>query len=98
MMAQFGLNFGNPSNFADWTQYAGFDPNQAMIGLPAKKTPIKPPSMSDMTKTMSNIGSHLSKGNYSDAYKAYTTGVVPSTSATVQQTMPDDGMSHEFED
>ena len=98
-MSQFGINIGNPQNFADWTQYAGFDPNKAVIGMApvAGKSPVEPPSMSQMVKTASNIGNQVSKGNYLGAYKAYTTGVAPNTSATVQPTVPDNGMSHEFE-
>lgn len=106
MMAQFGINIGKPQNFADWTQYAGFNPNQSVIGLSSgDRSPIAPPTMGQMGKTISNVGNQLAQGNIADAYKTYTTGLAPIAPtapkpfvAPVQQAMPDDGMTHEFED
>jgi len=44
-MAQFGINFGDPKGFADWTRYAGFDPNKPMIGVaPPATAPVAPVS------------------------------------------------------
>lgn len=102
-MAQFGINIGKPQNFADWTQYAGFNPNQSVIGISNDgKTAVPPPSMKQIGQTMSNIGGQLAQGNFANAYKTYTTGVAPTVASPfvqkTEQTMPDDGMSHEFED
>ena len=103
MMAQFAINIGKPQNFADWTQYAGFNPNQSMIGLsPQQKLPVAPPTASQVTQTMSNVGSDLAKGNFADAYKTYTTGVPPTVAnlgvPKVTPPVINDGMSHDFED
>jgi len=105
MMAQFGLNLGNPQNYSDWTKYAGFNPNTPVTGMDASASaqPIAPPSYEQVTDTFSNIGNQLSSGNLIGAYQAYTgkKPVAPNaqkiTTPQVQPVPQVTGFGHDFE-
>lgn len=109
-MASFVPNFGTPANFADWTQYAGFDANKPMMGIAPPMTQQAPaqqpvaPTVAQFGERMQNVGSQLSQGNYSNAFKTFVSGAaVPGVKpATVQQNQPKDldgdGMISDFED
>jgi hypothetical protein len=73
-MANFGISFGDPKGFADWTKYAGFDEKNPMIGIapPSKnsKTPVAP-TFGQMGTTLSNVAGQLGQGSVMGAVKAY---------------------------
>ena len=102
-MTQFGLNFGKPVNFADWTQYAGFDPNKSMIGVapPSSKGAVMP-TMNQVGQRVSDIGTQLGQGNILNAAKIFQGGAAPV--ATVAKTTPapvdkdGDGMISDWEE
>lgn len=104
-MAQFGINIGKPQNFADWTQYAGFDPNKSIIGMApvdGSKQAVAP-TMQQMSDTFSKIGDQLGSGNFAGAYQTYVgkSPVAPTTQkSTTPQVQPVNqpaGFGHEFE-
>lgn len=80
-MYNFQMNFGNPSSFADWRKYSGFDPNKSFIGGVAPPngatSPIAAPSIQDIGKRFSEVGSQLSSGNFMNAANVAMTGKVP---------------------
>lgn len=104
-MNQFGLNFGNPANFADWSKYAGFNPNSSVTGMDSASAPVAPvaPTMTQVTDTFSKVGDQLSSGNFLGAYQSYVgkTPVAPTTqNATTPQVQPApkvNGFGHDFE-
>lgn len=104
-MNQYGLNLGSPSNFGDWTRYAGFNPNTPVTGIAPGDGGGQPvaPTVQQMTDTFSKVGDQLSSGNLVGAYQAYTgkTPVAPNASkpTTPQlQPLPQlNGFNHEFE-
>lgn len=55
-MAQFGINFGDPKGFTDWTKYAGFDANRPMMGI------APPPSggMAPISPTLAQLAQKTS--------------------------------------
>jgi hypothetical protein len=73
-MANFGINFGDPKGFADWTKYAGFDANKPMMGIapPSQdaKTPVSP-TFAQIGQRLSDVGGQLGQGNFMGAMKAY---------------------------
>ena len=104
-MNQYGLNLGNPSNFGDWTRYAGFNPNTPVTGVAPSEGPNQPvaPSLQQMTDTFSKIGDQLGSGNFSGAYQTYV-GKAPvapnaqkSTTPQIQPVTQPVGFVHEFE-
>lgn len=102
-MAQYGLNFGQPANFADWSQYAGFDPNKPIIGIapPSSKGAVMP-TMSQVGQRVSDIGTQLGQGNILNAVKTFQGGAAPV--AAVAKTTPapidkdGDGMISDWEE
>jgi hypothetical protein len=104
-MNQFGLNLGNPSNFSDWTKYAGFNPNTPVTGMDASSSAVQPvaPTVEQMTDTFSNIGNQLSSGNVIGAYQAYVgkKPVAPNAPKNITpqvQPVPQvTGFGHDFE-
>ena len=104
-MNQYGLNLGNPSNFGDWTRYAGFNPNTPVTGIAPIDGGNEPiaPTTQQMTDTFSKIGDKLSSGDFSGAYKAYVgkSPIAPTLSKpNTPQTQPVpqlNGFNHEFE-
>lgn len=102
-MNQFGLNLGNPSNFGDWTKYAGFNPSVPVTGVEGSAQPIAPPSVEQMTDTFSKIGDQIGSGNMYGAYQTYVgkKPVAPSASkisAPQVQPVPQvTGFGHDFE-
>lgn len=109
-MASFVPNFGTPANFADWTQYAGFDATKPMMGIAppaaqreATKQPVAP-TIAQIGQRAQDVGTQLSQGNFSDAFKTFVSGAaVPGAKpATIQQNQPrdldGDGMISDFED
>ena len=102
-MAQFGLNLGNPSNFGDWTKYAGFNPNTPITGNDASAVQAIAPTVEQMTDTFSNIGDKLSSGNVIGAYQAYVgkkpvAPTAPKISTPQVQPVPQvTGFGHDFE-
>jgi hypothetical protein len=107
-MAQFGLNFGQPTQFADWTKYAGFDPNKPMIGIaPPTTAPAAPvsPTMAQVGQRISDVGTQLGQGNFTNAIKTFQGGAIPAATATVapaNKPMPvdkdGDGMISDWEE
>lgn len=104
-MNQYGLNLGNPSNFGDWTRYAGFNPNSPVTGIAPVNEGVQPvaPTVQQMTDTFSKIGDQLSSGNLTGAYQTYT-GKAPVAPSTAKPTTPQlqplpqlNGFNHEFE-
>lgn len=77
-MYDFKMNFGNPSTFADWRQYAGFDPNKSMMGGIAppsgSASPVAAPAIQDVAKRFADVGSQLSSGNFMNAANVAMTG------------------------
>jgi hypothetical protein len=105
-MNQFGLNFGNPANFADWSKYAGFNPNSSITGMDssaASAQPVVPPTMAQVTDTFSKVGDQLGSGNFAGAYQSYVgkSPVAPTTPQTstpqVQPVPKVTGFGHDFE-
>lgn len=85
-MAQFGINFGDPKGFADWTRYAGFDPNKPVIGVaPPANAPVAPvsPTMTQVGQQIAHMGTQLGQGNFMNAAKIFQGGAVPATTAAV---------------
>jgi len=83
-MAQFGINFGNPKSFVDWTKYAGFDPNKPMIGVAPPATggmaPIAP-TMAQVGQRITDVGAQLGQGNFMNAVKTFQSGAAPAAPA-----------------
>ncbi len=108
-MAQFGINFGDPKGFADWTKYAGFDSNKPMMGVAPPSTggmaPVSP-TMAQVGQRVSDIGTQLGQGNLMGAVKTFQGGpaVVPGVPAvaSVNKPMPvdkdGDGMISDWEE
>jgi hypothetical protein len=48
-MATSVSSFGKPSNYGDWTQYAGFDPSKPMMGA------VMPPSFGGAAPTFGQM-------------------------------------------
>ena len=102
-MAQFGLNFGNPVGFTDWTKYAGFDPNNSFIGIapPTTKAPVAP-TLSQVGQRVSDIGSQLGQGNILNAVKTFQGGAAPVATVAKTNPMPvdkdGDGMISDWEE
>jgi hypothetical protein len=105
MMAQFGLNLGNPQNYSDWTKYAGFSPTASVTGMDMSSSEIQPvaPTTQQMTDTFSKIGDQLGSGNLIGAYQAYVgkkpiAPTAPKTSTPQVQPVPQvTGFGHDFE-
>lgn len=98
-MPGFNFNYGNPAGYADWTQYAGFDPNTPITGMG-----IRPPSttqgetssmsqavvptMGDIGKRATDVFDQLKQGNIGQAVQTYQFGKpVPKTQ---KPTFPED--------
>jgi hypothetical protein len=112
-MAQFGINFGDPKGFADWTKYAGFNANKPMIGIAPPATadaaPVSP-TLAQVGERMSNVGTQLGQGNFLNAFKTFQGGAVPANTvapsvpavASVNKPMPvdkdGDGMISDWEE
>lgn len=103
-MAGFQLNIGSPLNFADWTRYAGFDPNKPLISGIAppgqEKAPVAP-TIKQFTDRLGDVGTQLAQGNFQNAAKTFTTGaaVMPAVSNPMQSKDKDgDGMISEWEE
>lgn len=107
-MAQSRMNFGDPSQFSDWTRYAGFDPNKPIIGVAPPSTggmaPVSP-TMAQVGQRVSDIGTQIGQGNFMGALKTAQSGtaVVPGVPAVAKNTpMPvdkdGDGMISEWEE
>jgi len=88
-MNQYGLNLGSPSNFGDWTRYAGFNPNTPVTGMAPIDGGVQPvaPNMQQMSDTFSKIGDQLGSGNFSGAYQTYV-GKAPVAPTTQKPTTP----------
>jgi len=112
-MAQFGINFGDPKAFADWTKYAGFDPNKPVMGIAppvnAASAPVSP-TLAQVGQRISDVGSQLGQGNFMNAVKTFQGGAVPANTvapgvpavASVNKPMPvdkdGDGMISDWEE
>lgn len=107
-MAQFGINFGNPKGFVDWTKYAGFDANKPMMGIAPPATggmaPVSP-TMAQVGQRMSDVGAQLGQGNFMNAVKTFQGGAIPAATAAVNpanKPMPvdkdGDGMISDWEE
>jgi hypothetical protein len=107
-MPGFNLNYGNPGGYADWTQYAGFDPNTPITGIGISPPAINQNTTSSMSQavvpTMGDIGQRatdvfdqLKQGNLGQAVKTYQFG--KPMAKTQKPTFPvDDGMVTEHQD
>lgn len=71
-MTDFGLNFGGPQQYADWTKYAGLDKETMGIAPPKQsgKAPVAP-TFGQMGTTLSNVANQLGQGSVMGAVKAY---------------------------
>jgi hypothetical protein len=90
-MPGFSLNFGNPNSYADWTKYAGFDPNTPITGIgvspPSMNQPVAP-SMADIGDRATDVWDQLKQGNIGQAVQTYQFGKpVPKTP---KPTFPED--------
>lgn len=93
-MPGFNLNFGNPSGYADWTRYAGFDPNAPIAGIgvvPPSMDQGVAPSMADIGQRATDVLDQLKQGNLGQAVQTYQFGKPPAK--TQKPTFPvDTGM------
>jgi hypothetical protein len=104
-MAQFGINFGDPKGFTDWTKYAGFDANRPMMGIaPPSSGGMAPisPTIAQVGQRVSDVGTQLGQGNFMGAVKTFQgvpAAVVP---VAANKPMPvdkdGDGMISEWEE
>lgn len=107
-MAQFGINFGDPKGFTDWTKYAGFDSNKPMMGIaPPSSAGVAPvsPTMAQVGQRVSDVGTQLGQGNFMGAVKTFQGGpaVAPGLPAvSLNKPMPvdkdGDGMISDWEE
>jgi hypothetical protein len=85
-MNTYGIDFGNPKDFANFAKYAGFGSKNVNPGMPnfmgtsASSTlaGVVAPTMSQMTDRFSAVGQQLQQGNFMNAAKIYQTGIAPS--------------------
>lgn len=89
-MSGFNLNFGNPASYADWTQYAGFDPNVPINGgiSPPSMNQGVAPSMADIGQRATDVWDQLKQGNIGQATQTYQHGKPPAK--TQKPTFPED--------
>jgi hypothetical protein len=98
-MAGYNLNFGNPAGYADWTKYAGFDPNVPITGgiSPPSMNQGVAPSMADVQQRATDVWDQLKQGNIGQAAQTYQFG--KSMAKTQKPTFPvDDGMVAEHQE
>lgn len=90
-MPGFNLNYGDPSSYADWTKYAGFDPTTPIVGMgvsPPSMNQGVAPSMADIGQRATDVFDQLKQGNIGQAVQTYQFGKpVPKTQ---KPTFPED--------
>ena len=106
------MNFGNPKNYGDWTQYAGFDSSKPMMGIVPSfgqemvKQPVAP-TIAQIGQRVQDVGTQLGQGNFANAAKTFINGaavpgvsVAPNvTSATpASKDVNGDGMISDWEE
>lgn len=84
-MNTYGLDFGNPQDFANFTKYAGLGnknvnpgmPNFMGTGASSTMAGAVAPTMSQIGDRFSAVGNELQKGNFMNAIKTYQGGIAP---------------------
>lgn len=84
-MNTYGINFGEPKDYADFTKYAGFNKTNSNPGMPslggtgasATVAGAVAPTMSQISDRFSAVGKELQQGNFMNAVKTYQGGIAP---------------------
>lgn len=84
-MNTYGIDFGNPQDFANFAKYAGLGNKNANPGMPnfmgtgasSTLSGAVAPTMNQIGDRFSAVGSELQKGNFMNAMKTYQGGVAP---------------------
>jgi hypothetical protein len=84
-MNVYGLDFGNPQDFANFAKYAGLGnknvnpgmPNFAGTGASSTVAGAVAPTMSQIGDRFSAVNKQLQQGNFMNAVKTYQSGVAP---------------------
>lgn len=84
-MNVYGLDFGNPQDFANFAKYAGLGgknvnpgmPNFVGTGASSTMSGVVAPTMNQIGDRFSAVGGELQKGNFMNAMKTYQGGIAP---------------------
>jgi hypothetical protein len=90
-MNTYGLDFGNPQDYANFAKYAGLGSKNVNPGMPnfvgtgaastvgavTPATGAVAPTMSQIGDRFSAVGNQLKQGNFMNAAKTYQSGVAP---------------------
>lgn len=84
-MNTYGLDFGNPQDFANFAKYAGLGnknvnpgmPNFVGTGASSTMAGAVAPTMSQIGDRATAVGQQLQQGNFMNAVKTYQGGVAP---------------------
>jgi hypothetical protein len=83
-MNTYGLDFGNPQDFANFTKYAGLGTKNVNPGMPnfagtsaASTVGAVAPTMSQIADRATAVGQQLQQGNFMGAAKTFQGGVAP---------------------
>lgn len=84
-MNNYGINFGEPKDYADFTKYAGFNKSNSNPGMPsfggtgasATVAGAVAPTMSQIADRFSAVGKELQQGNFMGAAKTFQSGIAP---------------------
>jgi hypothetical protein len=83
-MNTYGLDFGNPQDYANFAKYAGLGSKNVNPGMPnfagtgaASTVGAVAPTMSQVSDRFSAVGNQLKQGNFMNAAKTYQGGIAP---------------------
>lgn len=84
-MNTYGIDFGNPQDFANFAKYAGLGSKNANPGMPnfmgtgasSTMAGAVAPTMSQIGDRASAVGQQLQQGNFMGAAKTFQGGVAP---------------------
>lgn len=83
-MNTYGLDFGNPQDFANFAKYAGLGTKNVNPGMPnfmgtgaSSTIGAVAPTMSQIGDRASAVGQQLQQGNFMGAVKTYQSGIAP---------------------
>lgn len=83
-MNTYGLDFGNPQDFANFAKYAGLGTKNVNPGMPnfmgtgaSSTIGAVAPTMSQIGDRASAVGQQLQQGNFMAAAKTYQGGIAP---------------------